>query len=93
MLSSKDRKFSAPVFSAHKQPEDPEATHIVRSAEMDNIPEQVYISREEQINRIRSVNRSVIGSHTAAFKFCARYHIPSLSIENWEKKSNELEFE
>ena len=62
MLSSKDRKFSAPVFSAHQQPEDPEATHIVRSAEMDNIPEQVYISREEQMRRIRSVNRPLIGS-------------------------------
>ncbi len=53
MLSAADRKMSAPVFSSLHQPEDVEEQHIQRSAEMDNIPEQVQSAREEQLRRIR----------------------------------------
>ncbi len=53
MLSQKDRKMSAPAFSLMHPAEDVEAQNIVRSAEMDNIPEQVDISRQDQMRRIR----------------------------------------
>lgn len=77
MLSSADRKFSAPVFSALYQPEDVEAQHISRSAEVDNIPEEVQGAREEQLRRIRSVGQNVAIDQVKAVNRCKAGEVKS----------------